>query len=363
MGARTLRFIYFVEGLALLTAPAVWAQSVAPTFTPIPTYTATAANTDTPTYTSTPTPTWTATTNPFATPTWTFTWDPFSTDTPTPGSPTDTPTLTPSFTPTPTGTLSPSMTFTATMTNTPVISRGALALWPTAYSNGWDHWNGLNWDIAFTYIIGTIAEREYSSSSVDWVNPLRLWMLTSDLKYGWLDEKGDQPAFASGLLMTELLDGGNPGGTGAGGNSFQLTGHSMGGVYMVMSKTIVPDTAVHFGYVYGFHDAFQRWGLGSFSPTMTYSQLVPLTTAKLSDIQNEAPPSIFYTGFNTRFLGTNWKFEVWKPFPMDENPVLLDTQIDGLFAFNLGYEHWTNGYAVLGYFNFRFTILPETPAY
>jgi hypothetical protein len=48
---------------------------------------------------------------------------------------------------------------------------------------------------------------------------------------------------------------------------------------------------------------------------------------------------------------------------MDENPILFDSQIDGLFAFNLGYEHWDHGYAVLGYFNFRFTILPTTPDY
>jgi hypothetical protein len=48
---------------------------------------------------------------------------------------------------------------------------------------------------------------------------------------------------------------------------------------------------------------------------------------------------------------------------MIENPVLLDSQIDGLFAFNLGYERWDNGYAVLGYFNFRFTIIPVPPDY
>jgi hypothetical protein len=171
------------------------------------------------------------------------------------------------------------------------------------------------------------------------------------------------PAFASGILLTELLNGGNPGATGSGTNSFQLTGNSMGGVYTVMSKSIDRDSAVHLGYIYGFNQAFRNIGLRDFAPSETYSQLVPLTSLKLSGIQNEAPPNIFYMGYNTRLLGTNWKFEIWKPFPMDENPVILDSQIDGLFAFNLGYERWDHGYAVLGYFNFRFTIIPVAPEY
>jgi hypothetical protein len=86
-------------------------------------------------------------------------------------------------------------------------------------------------------------------------------------------------------------------------------------------------------------------------------------TPKLSDVLGESPSSIFYTGFNTRLLGTNWKFEVWKPFPMNENPILFNSQVDGLFAFNLAYERWDSGFALLGYFNFRFTIIPVPPDY
>ena len=97
---------------------------------------------------------------------------------------------------------------------------------------------------------------------------------------------------------------------------------------------------------------------------MNYAGLLPLFTTKLGNsIVNPIPPSLFYTGFNTKMLGTNWKFEIWKPFPMDQNPVMFDSQIDGLFAFNLGYLRWDSGYAVMGYFNFRFTIIPVTPAY
>ena len=365
MGERTSRFTYCVELLVFLTASLSWAQSAVPTAsptgTPTPTFTPAVVDTDTPTDTPTTTPTATNTFNPFATPTWTYTWDPFATDTPTVGSPTSTPTITNTFTPTVTGTIP---TSTPTMTDTPSISRASLALWPTAYSNGWDRWDGFNWDIAFTYFIGTIAEKD-NGLPTNYLNPLRLWLLTSDVKYAWLDEQGDTPAFASGLLMSMLLNGGTPDSSGsAGSNSFTLTGSSMGGIYTVMSKSVSRTSAVHFGYIYGFGQADQKthdWGFG---PSMTYSQLIPLTTTSptLSNVQNP-PPNIFYTGFNTRMLGTNVKFEVWKPFPMDENPVLLDSQIDGLFAFNLGYERWDSGFAVLGYFNFRFTIIPVTPSY
>jgi hypothetical protein len=71
-----------------------------------------------------------------------------------------------------------------------------------------------------------------------------------------------------------------------------------------------------------------------------------------------------YLGFNTRFLGRNWKFELMKPFPMSENPMLLNTQVDGLpLAFNLGYERWDHGFSLIGYVNFRIPLLPSAPEY
>jgi hypothetical protein len=236
---------------------------------------------------------------------------------------------------------------------------------PTAFSNGWDHWDGLNWDISFSYFIGDIAESDNLSGTTDYLNPLRIWLLTNDLKYGWLDAHGDQPGFASGLLLTLLLSGGNPGETGSSSQNFQLTGNSMGGVYTVMSVPIATNNAVHFGLVYGFEDFFNSIGLNGFAPTLDYGDLLPLLSDKLPTDPSGigAPPSMFYTGWNTRFLGTNWKFEIWKPFPMYENPILLNTQVDGLFAFNLAYMRWDEGYSILGYFNFRFTILPSAPAY
>ncbi|HXL73824.1 MAG TPA: hypothetical protein VN963_09380, partial [bacterium] len=63
-------------------------------------------------------------------------------------------------------------------------------------------------------------------------------------------------------------------------------------------------------------------------------------------------------------------FEIWKPFSTDtnysyeSNPVLFNTLIDGLpMAFNLGYERWDTGFAVLGYINFRLPLLPAESNY
>ncbi len=327
----------------------------------------------TPTFTPTITPSPTYTTNPFATATWTPTWDPYATDTATF---TYTPVNASSFTPTSTftftqtGTIEPTNTPTVTVTNTPGISRADLSFLGTAYSNAWDRTDGFNWDMAFTYYIGSIISRDYSKPDIDSLEPTRFAILSSDVKYAWLADDGDRPAMASGLLLSFLaqLGSGNSSTGTSGTQSFQVAGNVMGAVYGVLSKTVAKDTAVHAGYIYGLKEADKAVGLGFI--TYNYSELLPLLTTKLQGIQGESPASIFYTGFSTRFWGRNWRFEIWKPFPMDQNPILLNTQIDGLpLAFNLGYERWDpwlnypGGWALLGYVNIKFTIVPQPPAY
>jgi hypothetical protein len=354
LGAKTSRFTYCVELFLLLTASAAWGQMVAPTSTSSssadqvsPTFTPTSTSTST----FTATPTATSTENLFAV----LTGTPTSTNTP------DiffhgTPTSTPTPTVTPTGTITPPPQYTPTMTSTPSISRASLALLPTAYSNAWDRWDGFNWNFAFSFYIGSIISRDFSKPDIDSLEPTRLALLTSDVKYAWLDDEGDQPGIASGLLLSFLAQV-NSGSTATGNSaqSFQVAGNSAAGIYTVASKTVFPGTSVHMGYIYGLKDI----GLVS----NNYSQLLPLFTPKLTNV-TDAPPSIFYTGFSTYFLGRYWKFEIWKPFPMTENPVLLNTQIEGLpLAFNLAYERWDQGYAVLGFINFPFTLIPQTPSY
>ncbi len=105
----------------------------------------------------------------------TFTWNPYATDTFTPGSPTATftRTFTPTETPTP-GTLPPPTDPPSpTMTNTPGISRASLSLLSTAYTNAWDRTDGFDWDMAFTYYIGSIISREYDKPDIDSLEPSR----------------------------------------------------------------------------------------------------------------------------------------------------------------------------------------------
>jgi hypothetical protein len=352
--------------LLLLAVPTLWAQSNTPTpsppWTATPTFTFTAVNTDTPSDTPTVTPSPTFTYNPYATPTWTNTWDPYATDTPTPGSPTATYTWTATGTPTQTGTISPTLTFTPTLTYTPSISRASMVMLPTAYSNGWDHSDGFNWDIDFTYFIGSIISRDFSQPNLDSLEEISLAMLTTEVKYAWLNDDGDIPGMASGLMysLAAQTGSGSSSTANSGDQSFEVSGNTMGGVYTVMSKTVFNKTAVHAGYLY----SLRKTGLVS----LDYSELLPFLDTNLqNDIGNDgasSTPGIFYTGFNTYFWGRNWKFEIWKPIGLDKSPILFNTQIDGLpLAFNLGYMRWETGFAMLGYVNVPITLVPNTPAY
>jgi hypothetical protein len=262
----------------------------------------------------------------------------------------------------PVGTPTETSTTTPKPTNTPVIARSGLALFPTAYSNGLYRSDGFNLDILFSYFIGSIIEKDRGLQT-ETLNPLRLWLFTVDAKYGWLHEDGDIPAIASGLIDTLLLQGGSPGATGTSTGSLKFTAQALGSIYTVASKRIGRDTAVHLGIMRG-----NLAGIGGGSkfvkrilPTGNFSNLMLQFASGLYDERGESAPNIVYTGFNFKWLGTPWRFEFIKPFPLSKHPFLIDSKIDRLFAFNLSYEHWDGGYALLGYFNFRFTILPTTP--
>ncbi len=323
----------------------------------------------------TDTPTWDPMV-PTYTPTPTATYNPFASDTPssTPGSPTDT--ITNTFTATQTGTI---YTPTPTWTSTPNITRASLVLLPTAYTNGRYDWTGFNWDVDFTYYIGSIISRDYTNpqQGLDSLEQINLVLLTNDLKMSLVDDNGDTPGFAMGL-MTSLLaqvgssnsGAGNTSTTGTTNNAtFQVAGNAVGGLYAVMSKKVTRNTAVHFGYIYGLQNI-----AGDVFST-NYGSLLPYFGPGLNNSIGDNPDSLLYIGFNTYFWGRNWKMEIWKPMalwpantysdvPLPGNPILLNTQIDGLpLAFNLGYERWDTGYALLGYVNFRIPLLPSEPSY
>ena len=130
-----------------------------------------------------------------------------------------------------------------------------------------------------------------------------------------------------------------------------------------VSKTVGKNAHVHLGYMRGgLSGSSHKTGfLSHILPNGNHADLLPLFAQGLASIQNESAPNILYVGWDFKFLGTAWRFEVLKPFPLSKHPVLLNTKIDKLLSFNLAYERWQGGYALLGYFNFRFTIIPSEP--
>jgi hypothetical protein len=273
---------------------------------------------------------------------------------------------------TPTKTISPTITATFTITGTPtpsptktpVIARSGMALLPTGYSNRVNRVDGVNLDFLFTYYIGAIMEKRSTVENTEFLNPLRLWLFTADLKYCWLDENGNIPGLSTGFMDTLLLLGSAPGDSAATGQSFKFTASSMGSVYTAVSKTVASNTSMHLGYMRGnLRDVLGKLGktVRKLSPNRNHADLLPLMTDDLADVRDESAPNIFYTGFDTKFLGTFWRFELWKPFPLSKEPILINSKIDRLFSFNLAYEKWQGGHAILGYFNFRFTIVPSAP--
>lgn len=244
---------------------------------------------------------------------------------------------------------------------TPFVGRSGLALLPTAYSNRPDQTGGFNLDLLFSYYIGSIVEKRRGAESTEVLNPLRLWLLTADAKIGLLEEGPSQPAVAAGFLNTLLLEGGSPGATAQGGQSLKFTASSLGSLYAVAGKSLGSGSSVHVGYLRGnLRDPFGGAGfLHKALPNRNHSELLPLLSEDLADVRGDSAPNLIFTGFGTPFLGTVWRFEAWKPFPLARSPVLLNTKVERLFSFHLAYGRWDGGWSLLGYFNFRFTIVPS----
>lgn len=242
----------------------------------------------------------------------------------------------------------------------PVANRSGLALLPTAYVNRLGKESGVNLDLLFSYYIGSIVERGRDDERTQLLNPLRLWLFTVDFKYTPFVETETRPAGAVGLLNTLLLEGSSPGATGSGGQGLRFTASSLGSLYLALGKSLSETARVHAGYLRGnLRDPLDGVSfLRRFFPNRNHGELLALFSEDLEEIRGEKPPNIVYTGGSFKALGTDWAVEVWKPFPYTLNPILVNTKIEKLFSFNLSYSRWDGGYSLLGYFNFRFTILP-----
>ncbi len=280
-----------------------------------------------------------------------------------PSEPTSTPTPEAFFSATPTPTEFIYYGPTPTPTATP-INRSGIALLPTAFSNNRYRTSGWNLDLLFTYYIGSILQKNFQPTpNINYLTPLRLWLFTADLKYAWLNDTENHPGIATGYFQTFIVNGSAQGASAASNNSgFQFTTNSIGSIYTVVSKRLGGGSSVGVGIMRG-----NLAGLFGNSPTFNRilpnrnpSYLLTLLSPSLSSIENEEAPNMFFSEFSISLGKTQLEFELWKPFPMDLSPFLINTRVSRLFSFNLAFEHWIGGYSLLGYFNVRFTIIPSS---
>jgi hypothetical protein len=224
-------------------------------------------------------------------------------------------------------------------------SRSGLVLMSTAYRGFGRIDPGFNGDMQFTYYIGTLyGDQAKSVASVPlYLDPISLWLLTGDVKYTvWTDP--ERPvAFAVGAKDTLSLFAGQQNSTGG---SFTFTKKStftnLWGTYLALSRTWGP-VGLHTGYM-----------MGTEGNALYYlsKYLEPSTTN-----------SVVYAGLDFPIVRRmNMALEVLYPMAnsgqASQHPIVVNTHIDRLFNFDVSYLHWDQGWALLGYFNLRFTLFP-----
>jgi len=224
-------------------------------------------------------------------------------------------------------------------------SRNGLVLMSTAYRGLGRRDGGLNADLQFTYFIGTLyGEQDKSlSSQALYLDPISAWILTADAKYTLLTEPRLPVSAAVGGKGSILLFAGQQ---STSGGSFTFSEKSsfqtLWGGYASLSHSF-GDWGVHGGYQLG-----------------TAGQVVHYLSKFL---EPENARNLFFAGMDFPIARRmNAALEIL--YPLDQNlqsrqhPVLVNAHVDRLFNFDIAYLHWDQGWALLGYFNLRFTVFP-----
>jgi fibronectin type 3 domain-containing protein len=244
------------------------------------------------------------------------------------------------------------------------IQKTGLILVPTGYRNNiYDNF-GLNADILFTYIIGSINGEHLDEDikKSDGMSKIGVSLLTADVKWTFLNDFDFFASFGVGGTYTLLFKD-------------SLGASSMSGV----SKTFTKDTTLvqmYGGYISSSIRTFYNITLHSgvmFSPE-NYSQtsfmawLSPYISIEQTG-ENYIKPSSFayFIGFDRRipfFEKLPFRIEYIVPWQSNENPALPDyylinSYIDRFINFNVGYFHFPGGYSWIGYVSFRFTVYPN----
>ncbi len=226
-------------------------------------------------------------------------------------------------------------------------SRSGLVLMSTAYRGFGRNDTGLNADMQFTYYIGTLYgdQDKTLSSQPLYLDPISLWLLTADAKYTLLTEETAPLAVAGGAKGSLSLYAGQQSSTGG---SFTFSGKSsfntLWGTYLAMSRTF-GNWGIHGGYM---------WGTEGNAVYYLSKYLEPTSTR-----------NVVYAGLDFPIVRRmNVAVELLVPtddqFRSELHPWLINTHVDRLFNFDISYLHWDRGWALLGYFNLRFTLFPAS---
>jgi len=224
-------------------------------------------------------------------------------------------------------------------------SRNGLVLMSTAYRGLGLETPGFNGDLQFTYFIGTLygdQDQSISNQSL-YLDPISLWLLTADTKYTLLTEAASPVSLALGGKATLQLFAGQQSATGG---SFTFSGKSsfqtLWGSYLSLSKSF-GDWGAHAGYL-----------LGTSGDAVYFlsKYMEPAGTRNL-----------MFVGFDFPILRRmNAAVELIVPldekFQSRQHPILLNTHVERLFNFDISCLRWDQGWALLGYFNLRFTLFP-----
>lgn len=225
-------------------------------------------------------------------------------------------------------------------------SRSSLILASTAYRGlGRQDENGFTGDLQFAYYIGTLygqQDPELSKQAL-YLDPISLWLLLADLKYTLFTESQFPLSVAAGAKGGVSLFAGQQ---SSSGGSFTFSDKSqlnpIWGGYVSFSRSL-GNWGVHGGYL-----------RGTFGDTVFFLSKY---------LEAESGPSCFYAG--TEFpLARRMNVALEVLYPLDaqfqsrQHPCLVNLHVDRLFNFDIGYLHWDRGWAVLGYFNLRFTLFP-----
>jgi len=242
--------------------------------------------------------------------------------------------------------------------------RTGLVTMPTGYRNNIFDNFGLNADILFTYIIGSIngEHTDEDIKKTDGMGKIGVSLLTADVKWTFINDFDFPASFGVGGIYT-LLFKDSLGASSVSGIEKTFTKDStlvqMYGGYLASSIKTIYNINFHLGAMLAPEGYLPVSFMGWLSSYISSEETG----------QNYIKPSSFayFIGMDRRipfFEKLPFRIEYLVPWQSNEKPLmpdyyLINTFIDRFINFNIGYFHFPGGYSWIGYINFRFTVFPN----